>query len=149
MSYHCYSIDGYGINDDRISDSYPVENVKRLLDCAPNFKEIVHNLMEENGFDEDDYQSYIDISDSFDAPVTSILSIVREVISEAEGINLCVCEDFDGVVYLMEIPSYTWDIPEGHRDLTPESVSEIINKYINILCGYGICCDYLCCENGV
>lgn len=148
MSYHYYSIDGYGINDNRISDSYPVENVRRLLDCAPDFKELVHSLMEENDFDEDDYQSYIDISDHFDAPITSILSIVREVIFEAEGINLCVCEDFDGVVYLVETPSYPWSIPERHRDLTPESVSEIINKYINILCGYGICCNYLCCENG-
>ena len=128
MSYHYWSVDGYGICTDLI-----VTDKNRLLNFirqAPAFaKEIQEWITDINEtWESISFETLEDYEDEYGN--IGIAPIMAAVISELENIRLTVAEDFDANYYLLYEPAYPWSVltPE-ERSLTEVSLSDIFVKY--------------------
>lgn len=77
-----------------------------------------------------------------------LAAIMCEVIKETEGIELLVCDDFEGETYLIYSPNYPWNIPEKERSLTKESLSDIYIKYLSVITDEPPIIDFHSVANG-
>lgn len=125
-TYHIY---GLGVRTSTI----PTEDVKRLerlLALAPSYNECLQEYFETQGIDEPSWKDYMDTDFDFQLGLPAIL---REVIEEAEGIDLTACDNFDGDKFLLYEPKYPWNLPYAEKDLTEDKLREMFEKYVRIL----------------
>lgn len=145
MSYHTWSTDGYGFCASDIQTTVP--KIQSLLLCAPEFAtKLAKDFKADNIINPtlDDYLDYEDID-----CCKGIAYILREVISEAENIDIDAADDFDGNWYVLLLPSYPWaKISLEEKTLTKEKIKEIFVKYIKVLTDEDVYIDFCCVENG-
>lgn len=132
MSSAIYSQTGYGICVDNIKCN-DVSRIEALLHQAPEFNKSVKESLDIY-LDEgetptlEDYLCYDE--DNF----FGLANLLREVILEAEGIQLTVCEDDEYGMYLLYLSKYPWESnPSVENALTEDSLRKIIAKYVSIL----------------
>lgn len=77
-----------------------------------------------------------------------LVTVLQNVILEAENIRFTVCDDYNSETYLVYEPSYPWNMPEKERNLTEETLRRILAKYISILTDEVFEVDYCSVENG-
>ena len=77
-----------------------------------------------------------------------LATILKEVISEAEGVSFTACDDFNGTDYLIYEPTYPWNMGELEYSLSEGRVKETLQKYVSILTDKAIDIDYQSIENG-
>lgn len=139
MSFHYFSIDGYGAKIDKINPTK--ESIEKLLENAPKVKE---------SFGE--FESAIDVLDYEGLSGFGLCSLIADVIKEKENILFDVCDDFDGKQYILCCPIYPWsnfDNIEEYKKLTPEKINLLLEKYIRMVDEKAIYdLDYQSCENG-
>ena len=144
MSYHTYSVDGFGFSVDEISTN--ILRLRRLLKCAPEFSKEIDKYFKKCEITKPELDDYLEYDQNYSSGLAYIL---RGVIEEAESIELVIAEDFDGEWFVMLCPSYPWaDISEKHKSLTAEKITEIFQKYIGILTDSPVGIEYQSVENG-
>lgn len=144
MSYSSWHTYGYGICTTDIPQP-PISRIQNLLNKAPKFKGILNEYFAKAGIQTPDYEDYEGSDEDYGLGLTTIL---KKVILEAEGINFTACDDCNSNQYLIYEPSYPWNLPEGEKDLTEESIQKILQKYVKILTDEDIQVDYQSAENG-
>lgn len=77
-----------------------------------------------------------------------LATILKEVIQEAEHVELTACDDYDGAEYLLFEPLYPWQIREEERFLTEEKIAKLLRKYIQILSDSVLEIEHQSVENG-
>lgn len=144
MSYHTWSIDGYGFSVARIETT--ATKVRELLSYAPKFNNKIREDLMERGITNPKLGDYL----SYDEVWCSGLAyIIQETISEAEDIQLDIASNFDDEWYVLFCPSYPWsNISNKEKCLTQESLTKIFSKYIKILTDNQIYINFQSVENG-
>ena len=145
MSYHTWTVDGYGICTNDIETTK--EKVEKLLKLAPKFNEDIQNYFKETEINEPDLDDYLEYDQDYYSGVAYLL---QNVIEEVENIRLDIADDFDSYYYLLLCPSYAWvEHTEEEKTLdTREKVDELFKKYIKVLTEKEIDIDYRSVENG-
>lgn len=144
MSYHTWHNYGYGICTTDINEQN-VDRLQELLKAAPVFRAEIEDWLIETKTETptwDDYMEYD--SDCY----LGLATILKEVIEEAEGIELTACDDSGGSEYLLYQAKYPWETPEKERKLTKEQLDEIFRRYVNVLTDEIIDIDDYSPENG-
>lgn len=147
MSYHTWSIDGFGFCVDDIKTT--PERVLKLAELNENtlsdLREYLDAIYEDGYRDED---LIMDDFDNFEGIYAErgLSAILREVIDEE--LPIVFADDFDGYKYILYCPSYPWTLQEKEKSLTKDDVKEILTKYIKILTDEPIDIDFYSVENG-
>jgi len=131
-----YRRGGYGITSKDIRNRVVKYGIEKILDCAPHFKEEVLKQMEKDGYSPVEY--YIRKLDDYFGG-NAEFALIREAIFEQEGIIVSAFIDLDGITYLV----YDY-VPMSKEDdsIPNETINAIINKYVNIVFGQDVQCDY-------
>ncbi len=150
MSYHYWSIDGYGICADDISTTK--ERILRLVHEAPRFEEVFLKWIEST-YEKPASSKEVELEDLLeyedDCCYMGLAAIMQAVIEEKEHICLTVADDFDNVSYLLFEPRYPWSLgTKEESDSTEESLRLLYSKYVRILTDQSITVRYHSVENG-
>lgn len=144
MSYHTWSVDGYGICTSEIETT--VDRIEELLKHAPVFFKKLHDDFIEMEIDEPNIEDYLEYDCDY---YSGIAFILKEVIKEAEDIELDTAENFDGDWYLLLCPWYPWsNVTEREKNLTIEELDCVLKKYIRVLTDDELIVEYQSVENG-
>lgn len=145
MSYHTWTVEGYGISVSGIETTK--EKVEKLLQLAPKFYDVVRTWFKESGIENPELEDYLEYDEDWQSGIGYLL---QQVIWEAENQRLDIAEDFDSEWYLMIRPSYTWTtLTKEEKELdTEEKADELFRKYVGILTDDEIIIDYQSVENG-
>lgn len=144
MSYSTWHNYGYGICVDDIN-TQDVERLQALLELAPKFKAEIENWLSKQEIQEPSWDDYMEFDQDF---CLGLATILKEVIAEAEEIDLTACDNYDSKGYLLYQPMYPWDMRESDRGLTKEKVAELFHRYVSILTDTPIEVDDQAVENG-
>lgn len=118
MSYTTWHNYGYGICVDDIKTK-DVARLEQLLAMAPKFSGGLHEWLSKSEITEPVWDDYMEYDQDF---CLGLATILKEVIEEAEEIQMTACDDFDSVTYLLYSPSYPWQLKGDERDLTEEQL---------------------------
>ena len=133
MSYTTWINYGIGLKTDLVKTEN--SKIRNLLERAPKFKARFEKYIEESELSNEAEISLLDVySEGYeDFGGYELAGLLFEVISEAEGIRLCPCDDYNGYNFLLFAESLPWEFNEKERNLTAASVKEIFEKYISII----------------
>ena len=144
MSYDTWHTYGYGICVSNIREP-SAERIQNLLAMAPVLQKNIQEWLDECGISDPDYDDYMEYDQDYRLGLATIL---KEVILEAENVELEACDSFEGKDYLLFCPNYTWN-RTGQKQLKTEmDVADIFKKYISLLTDKPIDIDYQSVENG-
>lgn len=144
MSYESWHTYGYGICVSDITER-SVERLQILISMAPEYQKAIQEWLKECEIAAPTYEDYLDFDQDFRLGLATIL---KEVILEAEGIELVACDDYDDKDYLLYCPSYPW-YQSGRKQLkTEEAAAKLFQKYVAVLTDDAIDIDYQSVENG-
>ena len=97
MSYETWHIYGYGVKISEIAE-ISMSNVVEMVQTAPNFAKNFNEWLR----DCDIKEPTLEDLEEFDTDYClGLVSVLREVISEVENIELTACEDNEGDKYLL------------------------------------------------
>lgn len=122
-----------------------MERMEKLLELAPEYHKSVQNWLREQCIAKPDVD---DILESDQEYHLRLVTVLQNVILEAENIQFTACDDYNSETYLVYEPSYPWNISEKERNLTEETLRQILAKYISILTDEVFEVDYCSVENG-
>lgn len=132
MSYHVWSVNGYGICTDRIRTDE--DRLLKLIRMAPKFEEEYLKWIKDNGDDVSDLSIGGLTEWEDDYGCAGLAPIMSEVIFELENIRMTAVDDFNGVQYLVFEPAYPWSaLTDEERGLTEKKLHDIIEKYVLVL----------------
>lgn len=144
MSYSTWHTYGYGVCVSEIKEP-PVDLLQNLISMAPVYQRKIQEWLDDCEISEPTYEDYMDFDQDFGLGLATIL---KEVISEAENIELEACDSYDEKTYLLYCPEYPWN-QTGHKQLTTEEAAiELFQKYVSVLTDEPIDIDYQSVENG-
>lgn len=144
MSFRTWHNYGYGICADEIK-THSVERLESLLSLAPKFKAQVDEWLHEAGKTEPTWDDYMEYDNEYDL---GLVTLIKEVIEETEGISMTVCCDFEGAKYLMYQAQYPWHLTAAERDLTEDHLTAIFARYLGVLTDENIYIGGQSAENG-
>lgn len=145
MSYHTWTIDGFGICTNDIKTTK--DKVESLLNLAPNFNNAIQTHFKECDIENPSLDDYLEYDTDY---YSGIAYLLQQVIEEKENVRLDIAEDFDSYYYLLLCPHYTWSnitMEEKKLDAIAK-VENLFKKYISILTDKNINIDYQSVENG-
>ena len=146
MAYHTWHVYGYGICTDTIKTT--PEKIENLLTQAPKLRECIHDYFRDCEIDTPSVDDYTETAEDLFETCYGIATLLKAVVSEAEGLDLIACDDYDCSNYLVFTPEYPWQMTEIERGMTEEKLNEIFRKYVNILTDVVIEIDNQAVENG-
>ena len=159
MSYHAFTIDGYGICVDDIG----YVSTAALRDFIKKDPELYANVMSwlsddtsetklilgDESFDDEAADLIMDEWESDDGLCTGLTPIMRSVILALENIDLVEAVDFDGVQYLLFAPFYPWSYTtKEEKSATQEGIQSMFEKYVGMLTDRPVKVQYYSVENG-
>lgn len=140
-TWHTY---GYGICTDEITTK-DVKRLENLLEQAPDYNEYLQESLQRHRIEDPTWEDYMEADEDYNLGLPTIL---REVIEEAEGIELEACDDFEGRRFLLYCPRYPWHLSVEDSKLTEDRCRELFEKYIRILTDEKLNIDYQSVQNG-
>lgn len=144
MSYSTWHTYGYGVCVSEIKEP-PVDLLQNLISMAPVYQRKIQEWLDDCEISEPTYEDYMEFDQDFGLGLATIL---KEVISEAENIELEACDSYDEKTYLLYCPEYPWN-QAGRKQLTTEDAAiELFQKYVSVLTDEPIDIDYQSVENG-
>lgn len=141
MSFQTWHTYGYGVYVDDIG-GVTVNKLKKLLSLAPKYEADINEWLKDCEIDNPTIEDYYEYDQDW---YLGLATILKEVILEAEDIDLTACNDFDDNRYLLYEPTYPWG---RAKEVTKEQIDEIFTKYISILTDEVPQIDYQSVENG-
>ena len=146
MSYHVWSEDGYGISTKGIELTTTVERIESLLEYAPVFRDDIHNYFKESDIEKPTVEDYLDFDQDYGHGAAYLL---KEVIKEAENLELITAENFDCEHYILLSPTYPWGVVnDRYKAMTQEELDSIFKKYAAVLSDEEVRPDYESVPNG-
>ena len=115
-----------------------------MLEHAPKVKKEIEKRFLEQGISKPAADDYLDYDQDYCLGMGAIL---KDVIAEAEGIELIACDDLNGHIYLLYPPMYPWSMEDADRTMTEEKIKSIIGKYLSIITESDFEVDYQSAEN--
>ena len=97
MSYSTWHNYGYGVCVDDIG-TQDMARLQALLELAPRLKTKIDGWLSEQEIEEPSWDNYMEFDQDF---YLGLATILKEVIAEAEGIDLTACDDYEGKAYLL------------------------------------------------
>ncbi len=144
MSYNTWHIDGYGICVDHIKiDS--VDRLEELLSLAPKYRQEIHKWFKDCDIVEPTIDDYLEFDQDY---YLGLATLLKNVIEEADGMELTACDDFDGIDFLVYEPCYPWQMTKEDLSMTEEKVVQLFRKYVSILTDQAIAIEYQSVGNG-
>jgi len=143
MSYSTWHNYGYGVCVDDIG-TQDMARLQALLGLAPRLKTKIDGWLSEQEIEEPSWDNYMEFDQDF---YLGLATILKEVIAEAEGIDLTACDDYEGKAYLLYQPMYPWKMGDIDCGMTEERLAGILRHYIDILTDDPIEIDYQEVEN--
>ncbi len=144
MSYQTWHTYGYGFStDDLMPDT--VEKMEALLEKAPEYSKQIHEWFDDCEITEPTVDDYLEFDEDYHLGLATTL---KEVITEATGIDLVSCDDFDGVKYLLYVPLYPWQMSEKDKLLTQEELDAVFTEFVAIVTDTKPDIDFQSVENG-
>ena len=145
MSYHTWTVDGYGICTNNIETTK--ERVEKLLQLAPKFNNTIQTWFKESEIENPELDDYLEYDEDWNSGVAYLL---QQVIEEVENVRLDIAEDFDSYYYLMIRPTYLWTtLTKEEKELdSEEKVNDLFRKYVGILTENEVTIEYQSVENG-
>lgn len=144
MSYTSWHTYGYGICLSKL-ECNSMERMQKLLKLAPKYYKSVQNWLREQRIEKTDVGDILESDQEYHLGLATVL---QNVMLEAENIRFTACDDYNSETYLVYEPSYPWSVPEKERNLTEETLRQILAKYISILTDDVFEVDYCSVENG-
>ena len=144
MSYITWHTYGYGICVADIQDE-SLERLQKLISMAPEYQKKIQEWLDECGISEPAYEDYLDFDQEY---MLGLAMILKEVILEAEDIDLVACDNYDGIHYLIYAPDYPWNQKESRQLENEEDAKMLFQKYVSILTDKAVDIDYQSVENG-
>lgn len=144
MGYETWHTYGYGVCVSDIA-GVSVERLQALLALAPVFNTKLKEWLKECEITKPVFEDYLDFDQDYRLGLATIL---KEVILEAENVDLDACDDFDGKDYLLYGVRYPWSYSTHRILMTEEAVEELFRKYVSVLTDKAIEIDYQSVENG-
>ena len=145
MSYHCWTVDGFGFCvDDIHTDGRSLmwligtnnELMSRIREAVDE-ELTADNIMEVIG----DFES--------DEGIVGLAAVLQFLLKDEHNLYFCCCADFDGRVYLLFEPRYPWALGTAEeRNLTEEYLRELLQAYIRTLTDQELLIYYYSVENG-
>lgn len=144
MSYTTWHTYGYGIcvSKIRVGD---VHRLEKLISLAPKYQAEVKEWLTECGISEPAYEDYLEFDQDY---MLGLATILKEVIHEAEGIELAACDDYEGDEYLLYCPDYPWNQAKRKQFGSEDAVEELLRKYVSVLTDEPVTIEYKSVENG-
>ncbi len=172
MSFHCYTIDGYGIN---ISDCIGAVQPKRFVetlreyapvimrhvedylsrlegDANPNAQREAGEILEEvSTLSNEDLVNLFEEYEADDYSLCGLSAVIAQAMSEDEGFMFALASNFDDDQFILIEPAYPWYNGNiRYSQLTKEEADGIFVKWVSALCGPNTTAtiDYHSVENG-
>lgn len=144
MSFSTWHNYGYGVCMAGLGYK-STKKMESLLEYAPKVKQNIQEWFNQCEISEPTMDDYFDYDQD---EYLSVGAILRDVIAEAEGIELLACNDYDGHIYLLYPPVYPWHASENDLQMTEEKIEAVIRKYLSIIAEKDFDVEYLSAENG-
>lgn len=144
MSYSTWHTYGYGICVSDIKEA-SLERLQKLISMAPEYQKKIQEWLDDCEISEPAYEDYLEFDQDY---MLGLATILKEVILEAEDIDLVACDSHDGTDYLIYVPDYPWNQGKHRQLKTEKAVEELIQKYVSILTDEVVEIDYQSVENG-
>ena len=150
MSYNTWTDYGYGVCTSELKKELEVNKIIELVKLAPRLYSDMQDDIKTNGMYEESYEILTDFVDNYsDVGYGGLATILQAVIKEQEGIELYVCDDFDGKNYLIYPPIYPWQMyTQKESLLTEKGIAEMIGKYLHIVTDEDLTVGYQSVSNG-
>lgn len=146
MSFRTYVIYGLGVCSDQ-APQVTREGVEALLAMAPETAKYVRSHPEYS--ESDDHFANLDWYEADSCCVNGAFALLSDVLAEREHmIYFTLCDDFDGLQYILYEPCYPWEVSVRDMSMTPTSIREIFDKYTMVLYGMTLPVVYYECHNG-
>lgn len=146
MPYSTWHTYGYGVKlTFEHKKEVTLEKLQKLLELAPNFHKSIREWLEDCEIEEPTVEDYFDFDQDYNL---GLATIIKEVVEEAEGVELCACDDLNGYKYVLYTPIYPWQITEKDKKQTKKSLKQLFNKYLSIILDDIPDVDFQECENG-
>ena len=146
MSYCTWSNYGFGIRVEE-EDVSPKDLLAFMRKYRPNFCDCdgAEELTEENIKETVRYEYEGDYYSN-----CGIASVLSDIIRDEKKIDLVACDDFDGNIYLLFVPSFPWTTISEEKKKIKETkdVIDLILPYWAELSDKGIEFDYYDVQNG-
>lgn len=149
MSYHSWTVDGYGICVDDIETT-----PEKLLKLASMDSDVLKDVREylDEYFDGQGYMDEtltMEIFDELEGDYCErgVAYVLYHVIN-GNGIILDYTYDYNGTPYILYLPTYPWYMNDKDKTLTSEDVENVFRKYVSVLTDKPIKIDYYSVENG-
>ena len=139
MSYKTWINYGYGICTDDLKEEISLVKLMKLVQTAPKLYEKVKKFIDEDcgGQITESYDLLNTYVENYgEVNYGGLAEILYEVIKEVEGIELLVCDDFNGKEYLIYPPIYPWVLArmsDKEKNLSEKDLVEIFSKYLHIV----------------
>ena len=147
MSYHFWSVYGYGIKTDNIKPDK--ERLMNFINQAPFFGTDFKEWLKD--FTDDPESVSLEAMEEYEDAYGNrgIAPIMSAVIFEVEHLDLMITDDVYGSTYLLLEPTYPWSLlsPE-EQSLTEKSARELFLKYAKMLTDEEVLPDYQSAECG-
>ena len=153
MAYKSWVSYGYGVCISDLRKEFPIERLIALVKQAPALHSNIVQYFSHCNIDEiSNYDILTDfVENTPNSPYNygGLATILYCVIKEREEIELTVCDDYNGNVYLIYMPNYPWEkISEKEQGLTEEKLASMIGRYLGIVTDEILTVDYKAVENG-
>lgn len=133
MSYNTWHTYGYGIRTDDIKVK-SVKALEKLLKKAPEFYKEIREYFAECEIEHPTVQDYLELEDPHTCH-SGLAYLLREVIAESAGIELCDCDDFGGRDFLLFTPEYPWYFKKRQKAyrMTEDKLDALFVRYLKII----------------
>lgn len=125
MSYSTWHTYGYGICVSDIKEA-SLERLQKLISMAPEYQKKIQEWLDDCEISEPAYEDYLEFDQDY---MLGLATILKEVILEAEDIDLVACDSHDGTDYLIYVPDYPWN-----QENTGRSRQRKLSKSLSKIC---------------
>ena len=153
MSYHTWSIIGYGICTDCMQTN--ADRLREYISQSPSLESKIRTAMAD--YELADVDDILDVYHDGDytksgcADEPCIAEIMADIMSETEDLNFTVCNNFNSECFVLLEPSFPWLMTKTERLLTEDGLKAIFAKHSAILTNQsleGLGYDKQIVENG-
>ena len=145
MSYHSYSIHGYGICDADNACKITKERVEELLELSTDVSKYFHD-----NFGDDYTIEDLDDYESIETCECGVFALLCDVMNDAdEGVRFISCSDYYNDHYILYEPTFPWYMSDIERNMQSSSIiAGMFARYAMILFGETPVVEFYTCENG-
>ena len=107
-----------------------VERLEKMLSYAPKFRKEIHEWFAGCEITNPTLDDYFDFDQDY---YKGMAFLLKNVIEEAEHIDMTDCNDLNGNKYVIFQPLYPWEMRWRHRRVSKRKIEKVIRKYLSMV----------------